>query len=220
MSKDYLPHGDVPFYEWVKNFVIYLLMYLVKWGLPAGCADKLNELLGKYKLALETAHDARHTTQDIEKKNEAKEELMTEVRQFVGMHIAYNKNITNDERKVCGLPIYDNTWTPTKIPDTFPLLDEFLHPAPARIVLKMRDSKTKKAAKPDEVHGTEIRFTVREVQVYDVEDMEQSGFVTRMKALFQFTGKQVRMYFSFCMRYENSRGEKGPWSPVYHIVIS
>jgi hypothetical protein len=220
MAKDYLPHGDVPFLEWVTNFIIYVLMYLVKWGLPAGCADRLNELLGKYKLALEVAHDARHTTQDIEKKNEAKEELMAEVRQFVGRHISYNKLITNDERKVCRLPIYDDTRTPSPIPDFFPMLEKILQKAKARIEVWTVDSKYRKKAKPAYVHGIEIVYLVSREKAQYIRELTHSMFTTRSSFIIQLTDEESTEYFSFAMRYENSRGEKGPWSEIYHIVIS
>jgi hypothetical protein len=220
MTKDYLPHGDVPFYEWVKNFLIYVLMYLVKWGLPAGCADRLNELLGKYKLALEVAHDARHSTQDIEKKNEAKEELMAEVRYFVGMYIVYNKNITSDERKVCGLPIYDNTWTPSPDPTTFPVKKKVVRLAEGRIGIYIQDSATGESTKPDGVHGWEILYVVSTQKAMHRDEMTKSTFVTHNPAVLQFDDHQLGMILSFTIRYENTRGVKGPWSEIYYIIIS
>jgi hypothetical protein len=220
MHHDYFPRGDAPFLVWVKNFITSVLLYLIKWGLPPDCLDRMKILLKQYDDALEVAHDARHNSQDIAKKNEAKDALEAEVRHFVGMYIAYNKLVTDDERVVCRLPIRDKHLTPAANPTSCPVLWKVDHPAQGRIRIWIHDSVTGRSTKPDKVHGYEIRYKVSHVRVEHWSELDQSTFATRSPAMLQFDDYQLGQIVSFSMRYENTRGVKGPWSEIYYVIIS
>jgi hypothetical protein len=217
---NYIPRGDEEFYDWSGNFRSYVLIYQSMWELPSGATAEINTAIGDYRTAYQTVLDVNHTTQDIEKKNEARAVAETAVRGFVNYHVNGNPKVTDDQRKVCGLPIYDRTMTPSPVPDMFPVGTEVSQPAKARIKIKTVDSKLKKKAKPPGVHGIELAYVVGPKPAEHVREMTHSLFSTRTTIVVQLTDEESAEYFSFFMRYENTRGEKGPWSPVYHVVVS
>jgi hypothetical protein len=80
--------------------------------------------------------------------------------------------------------------------------------------------KDRGSGKPDGQHGVEIASlatTATEGIVHA--DLIQSSFDTNSPCTFDFpdTDRGKRFYFS--LRWENSRGEKGPWTPVDFAVI-
>jgi hypothetical protein len=52
-----------------------------------------------------------------------------------------------------------------------------------------------------------------------VEDLINSAFDTKSPYTFVFEEAQRRKMLYFCLRWENGKGEKGPWSEIYSAVI-
>ncbi|GHU23823.1 hypothetical protein FACS1894172_15140 [Spirochaetia bacterium] len=52
------------------------------------------------------------------------------------------------------------------------------------------------------------------------EDLPQSNFIKHMKETFTFGQDEVGKTVYFCVRYQNAKGQPGPWSPIFHTVIS
>ena len=51
------------------------------------------------------------------------------------------------------------------------------------------------------------------------EDLTKSKFTRRKKEVFEFTPADAKKTAYFCIRYENSKGETGPWGPMFSSVI-
>jgi hypothetical protein len=215
-----MPDREKDLLAWMKNFLVMVLSFLAKWKVAATEADDMNDKIGRFETAMDVVESKLHTQQDVAKKNIAKREAKGSVRYFVNYHINGNPNVTTDQRIVCGLTVYDHTKTPADVLEIFPMLDEFSHPAIGRVKFKMVDSKHRKKAKPDHVHGTEMKYTVRAEKVDNPKHMEHSEFTAKMTATLQFDVELVGKYISVVFRFVNTRGQKGPWSPVYHIMIS
>ena len=50
-------------------------------------------------------------------------------------------------------------------------------------------------------------------------DLPHSKFTRRKKELFDFPADDSGKTAYFCIRYENSKGQSGPWGPVFNAVI-
>jgi hypothetical protein len=79
---------------------------------------------------------------------------------------------------------------------------------------------THKKAKPDGVHGVEARSAVfdtpREVHI---SDLTNSLFDTRTPLVLEFADEDRGKTLYFALRWENTRGEKGPFGPILSAVI-
>jgi hypothetical protein len=51
------------------------------------------------------------------------------------------------------------------------------------------------------------------------EDLPKNRFTRRKKEIFEFSPADVKKTAYFCIRYENSKGEAGPWGPMITAVI-
>jgi hypothetical protein len=80
--------------------------------------------------------------------------------------------------------------------------------------------KARGSGKPDGQHGVEIASLVSTAtEGITQADLVHSSFDTNSPCTFDFpdTDRGKRFYFS--LRWENSRGEKGPWTPVDFTII-
>jgi hypothetical protein len=51
------------------------------------------------------------------------------------------------------------------------------------------------------------------------EDLPHSRFTRRQKELFDFPAEDSGKTVYFCVRFENAKGEPGPWGPIFHALI-
>jgi hypothetical protein len=51
------------------------------------------------------------------------------------------------------------------------------------------------------------------------EDLPHSKFTRRKKERFDFPAEDSGKTAYFCVRYENAKGESGPWGPMFSAVI-
>ncbi|MDR2414217.1 MAG: hypothetical protein LBD64_04440 [Odoribacteraceae bacterium] len=92
-------------------------------------------------------------------------------------------------------------------------------PGAFRVVLHFFD-KERGSGKPKGQHGAEIASLVTTAtEGVAHADLTRSTFDTNSPCTFDFpdTDRGKRFYFS--LRWENTRGEKGPWTPVDFTVI-
>ena len=129
-----------------------------------------------------------------------------------------NPRPDEDRRLALGLTDYDSTRTPPAIPLTWP--EAVVTPVgPGLLRLDWHDSDSSRRAKPPGVHGTEIRSGILAQPPLSPEDIPHSEFSTRTPRIIEFDLKLRGQTVYFCLRRENSRGQKGPWSEILYAII-
>jgi hypothetical protein len=88
-----------------------------------------------------------------------------------------------------------------------------------RIILHYRDMLSESRAKPSGVHGVEIWFAILDTPPTTTADLIHSEFSTRSSHAFIFDENMRGKTVWFRLRWENMRGEKGPWSELYSAII-
>ena len=77
-----------------------------------------------------------------------------------------------------------------------------------------------KRGKPAGQHGIEFKLIVlKEKREVTIAEMNESVFDTNPPYIFEGTDGQQGDYLMICGRWENTRGEKGPWSEIFVAVI-
>jgi hypothetical protein len=74
-------------------------------------------------------------------------------------------------------------------------------------------------AKPKGQHGAEIRWMLLDALPESVNELAHSAFDTNSPHTLVFDDKDRGRTIYFCMRWENTRGEKGPWSAINSVII-
>jgi hypothetical protein len=221
-TKDYLPRNDRQLLQWVINFLNRLSIILARLGFPLEVYDALQALRGDFEQKLDVAEaPSTRTKGAIDDKNVAKKKLEKDLRAAVLRYLTYNPDVTDKDHDDLGLPIHKTTRTPAEVAKTYPIgrADTGML---RRVIIHFADQsageETSKA-KPPGQHGAEIRWALSETPVVNVEDLTHSSFDTHTPFTLEFRGDErgKTIYFALC--WENTRGEKGPYSPIISVII-
>ena len=87
-----------------------------------------------------------------------------------------------------------------------------------RLTIHFRDSESTSAAKPKGVHGAEIKWLIADEKPH-VEDLQNSSFDTRTPYTLEFSDAQRGKTVWLSLRWENTRGEKGPWCEMISAIV-
>ena len=86
------------------------------------------------------------------------------------------------------------------------------------ITFYTRDTAHKKG-KPKGQHGVEIKWGLSETPALDVDELAHSIFDTATPVYLDFQGHEGGRKVYVAMRWENTRGEKGPWSSIEEAFV-
>jgi hypothetical protein len=132
--------------------------------------------------------------------------------------LRYNTRLTEDQRLELELADYDTSPSAPSVLHSWPVA--VITPVgPGILRIDWHDSLTGKKAKPEHVHGTEIRRGIFATPPRSAEDIQHSEFSTRtpyfLESDLSLRGQTVYL----CFRWEDTRGQKGPWSEILSAVI-
>jgi hypothetical protein len=68
-------------------------------------------------------------------------------------------------------------------------------------------------------HGGEFLWAILDAPPTSISDLTNSSFDTHSPIKFTFDENQRGKTFYFVVRWENTTGQKGPWSAIYSVVI-
>jgi hypothetical protein len=138
---------------------------------------------------------------------------------FLTRVINFLKNLFPALADDLGLPIHKSGRTPSPIAVSYPGFD-IDSSTIRRLLVDFYDqgSKTSKA-KPAGQHGAEIRWVISDTPIVDVAGLLYSLFDTHTPFSFGFLGSQRGKTVYFALRWENTCGEKGPWSKIQSAII-
>jgi len=108
--------------------------------------------------------------------------------------------------------------TPAPTPTTAPEATVVL-PMSRVVEIHFQDAGSERKAKPAGVHGAEIAWAILPAAPAKQEELNNSSFDTHTPFRLEFDIDQCGQHVYFTLRWENTRGEKGPWSPIYTTVI-
>ena len=220
MSTHYLPRKDKDFLAWIVNFFKYLFPSLARFNFPASEYDLLKTQSDDFEKKLEISEEpASRTKPNIQAKNTARKLLEKTLQQDIKEFLIFNRTVTDEDRDILGLPIYKTTRTPSKVAGKSPNI-EFDTSVPGQIGIHLYDKDgVHKRSKPEGQHGAEVASIVSDTPPEKWEDLIHSDFVTRSPLIKKFENDKRGKYLYVAGRWENTRGEKGPWSEIIRIVI-
>jgi hypothetical protein len=217
---NYLPNSDHDLLSFSQVFITYMTANAASWGIDATFVTALTAKVTAFQNAL-TVTDGPHTVVDTRHKNNTKKELETAIREFVNEYIRYNHVLTDEDHTALGVKIPDKHRTPAPIPTG--IIEFFMKMlAVARLGVVYQNSGAQSKAKPPGVQGAEIRIGITEIgdpPITDPEKLTRSEFSTRTPHTLIFSAEDSGKRAYIAMRWENTRGEKGPWSPIQSAVI-
>ncbi|MDR1169848.1 MAG: hypothetical protein LBK97_03335 [Prevotellaceae bacterium] len=150
-------------------------------------------------------------------KNDKRKTYEKALRILVQMHKS-NPRISDDARRAMGIMMRDTTRTLTKSPTSYPqfIIDTSIIRC---LIIMFWNLGSKSKAKPRGVRGAEICWAILDKPPVSVDELTHSDFDTRSPFELFFDESERGKTVYFCLRWESSRGEKGPWSEIVMAVI-
>jgi hypothetical protein len=227
-TKDWMPQNHEEICDKAAQTVAYLTSAVLSRIGIAGTAQTWyqNEFIVKYnrfRIAFEDwKNPALRTQVKTTILKEAEEEFVKVYRKLYTGFMKENPLVTDDDLQSCGFPKrHSGGNTPSKKPTTLVGMRADTS-KPAEVTIHYYDAESQGIAKPEGVHGAEFKTVVialDEPVPSDWSELPESAFDTRTPITFTFTGKQRGMKFCFSSRWENTRGEKGPWNDIQWVII-
>jgi hypothetical protein len=219
MSTDYIPTKEKDFHDWQSYSLKYVQTNKSRFGVTDAA---LTPVLAKQTLYeakyLVSENPATRTSASILARQEARADFEEVLRPFYKSSIIYNQLVTDEDRRLMGVTVHDTKPTPVKPPHTVPEIS-LDAPAPAVIEIHFRDHEETGRAKPYGVHGAEIAWGVLEEKPDNWSDLPHSSFATHSPYRHTLDGKDRGKKFFFAVRWENTRGEKGPWTEIQETIV-
>jgi hypothetical protein len=190
-----------------------------RWHLdPQWMADNFIPLSQLWTITWERYKDPMtRTTLLVYEKAKARSQY-EQVLRFLVHAMSYNMYISNDELAEMGIPRKSAAHSPSPIPKYAPGY-RISNRGHRDIKVDFYDIETGKRGKPKGVHGAEFRWAILSEPPKDVEELIHSSFDTRTPFILEFKESERGKIIYFCLRWENMRGEKGPWSDISNTVI-
>ncbi|MDR1182269.1 MAG: hypothetical protein LBL13_09880 [Bacteroidales bacterium] len=134
-----------------------------------------------------------------------------------------NVHVTPDDLRGMGIVVPSTSRTPAPMATTYPAYS-IDSSTIRRLIIHFYDQilgqgTGKSNAKPAGQHGVEIRWVISDTPIVDMSMLPNSSFDTHTPFTLEFEGHDRGKTVYFCLRWENTRGEKGPWSEIQSAII-
>ncbi|MDR3194065.1 MAG: hypothetical protein LBT76_02070 [Tannerella sp.] len=215
---DYIPRRHEALLNWLEKFMPYLKNNLERFGVASGEEASLEAAVEAYRTAFARVNRANAGSSDRCGRREKADEATAAVRSFVNRYLRYNGAVTNEDRVGLGLRVRDTTLTPASVPESYPEALIFLAGF-RQLKVVFREYGRSSRGKPLHVTGCEIRHAILDAPPASIDELVHSTFCTHSPCLFEFDESQRGKAVYFCLRWENTRGRKGPWSSIVMAFI-
>ena len=204
------------------------------WGIPQPEVADLNNLTGEAENALQEAQSSNRTPVITAQCKAAFEALIAKMR-LLKSHYFLTPPLTDADYISLELQPKDTTHTPVP-PPTAQAEADISRPGVHLLELHLRPV----AGSPPDPHRADYGYRIyygvlppggaaveaatgikRELLKAPVsgDELPHSRFTRRKKELFDFPAEDSGKTVYFCIRYENAKGEPGPWGPMFSSVI-
>ncbi|MDR1408306.1 MAG: hypothetical protein LBJ23_09720 [Tannerella sp.] len=217
-DSDFMPRREADFYAWEVILFDYLTVNLKRFGISDDVITPLVSLKGDFEKKYADAQaPATRTKTAVLAKNKAMKALKDAMRVFIHEYLTYNHLVTDVDRDNMGLPIHKSGRTPQPAPSDYPVFT--VDSSMIRFLAILFRNADGKRAKPFGVHGAEIKWGFSETPVVNPDELPYSAFDTRSPFHLEFKGEDRGRTVWFCLRWENMKGEKGPWSEIVSAIV-
>jgi hypothetical protein len=218
-KKDYIPSGDGKFLDWAKKMVEYAKAENARFQVPMPSTE-IDTNLRMFDAWYRKCQSSNRGKVDTLEKDAVRKVLEKECRTYVQGFLAKNPFVTDADRENMGLTVYDTIPTPVQEPEGQAEAD-ITYPGRTQLQLHIKHVAGT-PFNPKASYGYRVYYGV-----YDAADtppgsgmdLRESKFTRQKKMMFRFLPGDSAKTAYFCIRYENSKGQTGPWGALFSAVI-
>ena len=213
-----IPVKDADFNVWQEIMSTAVEENAADWALDAAwLTAQFKPACAAWNLAWEKYENPATRTPLITANKKEKRAVYEKLLMTLVANLKVNTRLTDNDRRALGIHIRDAKPTPAPVPVTYPAATIDTSTI-RRLTIHFRDSESTSAAKPKGVHGAEIKWLVADEKP-TIEALLHSSFDTRTPYTMEFEDAQRGKTVWMCLRWENTRGEKGPWGEMLNAII-
>jgi hypothetical protein len=221
-TQDFIPSRDAEFDGWLANLTGYVDAKVTAGTWTHIPADKATALKG-HSADWRDAYGKTtgpHTSVDTEAKNEARKAAEAFARQFVARYLKFDP-VTNEDRTAMNLRNRDTTHTAIGTPTTRALITGLKALGGFQVEIRFQDEATPNSrAIPYGYNGCLLNFTWGAEKVTDYAALTQTKLMTHSPFALTLPPEAEGKFFSCATRWQNERGDLGPWGEIQHTAVS
>jgi hypothetical protein len=218
-AKKFIPSNDWTFLNWLLNLLNYIAAGgLSRFRIPDEPYNKVNDEARDFEQKLKVADqpDTR-TKASVQAKNTSRKLTEKDIRQFINEFLASNSLVTDADRDNMGIPIHSTTRHPAPVAGLPPYITVSVH-GPRQLRFDFGESSASKAKLAGQ-HGIEIAWVISDEMPTSYSGLTRSSFDTHTPLILSFDLPDAGKRIWFAARWENTRGEKGPWTEIMSAII-
>jgi hypothetical protein len=225
MNKKNIPGSDVAFHAWQGNLMSKVVAGATAWLIPAAIVTALQALQTDWETAYDIAgRPATRTSVAVAAKQWARKAYEAALRSLIRSYLTYNPLVSDGDRERLVIPIHKTTRTRIQPPTE--LVELLVRPlAGSRVEVTFfpinvnTTAREHHEAKPYGVRGVELAWAILPAPPKSMSDLVHSTFDTRSPYIFQFDLPEAGRTLYVAARWENTRGQKGPWNNIKSVII-
>ena len=217
---DFIPATDGDFNSFTTNLGTFVNANLADFGLVAGDVAALNAaqtewdtaypLVAPAVLAASAATQAKATARDV---------LTAAVRALVKL-IQAKPSVSDESKQAIGITVADGIKTSVAVPSTAPV-GRIEQANRLEHTINFADSTTPTSkAKPAGVRGCQVWVKIGTTPPASASELHYLATDTRTPYIAQFDAADAGKTAYYWLRWENTKGETGPWSAVASATIT
>ncbi|MDR0368480.1 MAG: hypothetical protein LBH82_05000 [Bacteroidales bacterium] len=219
-GEPFIPRKDIEFHRWVNNFMNCLSEKQKQFHFPEEAFEELEEQCTDFNTKFMLSKDpGTRTPVAVQAKTSSRKLLEKSVRMAIKEYLFYNHFVSDEDRFGLGIPIHKTTRTPSPIAAESPDVDVDTSVLGRITVHFYERGHRHKKAKPAGQHAVEIVWNIRDTPPTRWDELLYSAVDTGSPHTFSFENDQRGKTVYFALRWENTRGEKGPWSTIHSAII-
>jgi len=203
--------------DWSENFVQRIINNAAAWQIPAEEVTGVQTAAVNFKTLHAITSTPARTKILVAEKNAAKKVLLKEIRSMVNFRLK-NPIITDAELIALGLNVSDKTKSPIPVPPKSPkfyisLLDSGM------LSVGFQDQDSTSKARPYGINGAVISYAVLETAPTEQEQLIHSVLATKTPHTLVFTAEERGKTVYIAVRWQNIKGQTGPWSNIETAIV-
>jgi hypothetical protein len=215
--QDFIPRPDAAFDTFYRNILDYVDGNNSRWGhIPQNDVDQLEQEFTAWHEAYERTL-VPHIPQLTLEKNRVRVTMERALRAFINRFLRWPP-VTDLDRDKMGIRNWDTIRTEQPVPSSVPEM-EFVTSVIREITIRYRDFGSTHWAKPDHVHGIEIRWAILDSRPDTVDALVHIELDTAnpLTLVFDEGERGKRIFVS--ARWFNNTTHTGPWSDIESAFI-
>jgi hypothetical protein len=217
---DFVPASDANLDTYANNFVTTINANLADYGLVAADTTAVAAALAAWSPAYDAVAPAEAAFRAaVTAKDSTKESLVASIRALAKV-IQSKPSVTDEAKSAIGITIADTTKTPVPVPTTAPtaMIEQTNR---LQHTVNFADSTTPTSkAKPAGVRGAQVWVKIGTTPPASVSELHYLATDTRTPYVAQFDQADAGKTAYYWLRWENTKGETGPWSAVASATIT